>query len=234
MVVQTAYLHRMFRWFSDLQREDVLHTVPAGSFQQLAPVPAFEVFSFLWKHQLHQAEVFPSKHALHIPQLAAQLHQRLCLLVPLFLQRGNDQVLTTIVFGRRCKVFRGLLRIGIGVLFALGIAPGCSLRVGGGGIGFGLPSFGHVLLCLLLDLCQTAAEAVAIFVEFLLVGFPVRHRLGVTRHQGFMIEQFLAASDLRIEQPGSVLTGVARNFQAAVLLADFGQPFLLDDFVAFQ
>lgn len=49
-----------------------------------------------------------------------------------------------------------------------------------------------------------------------------------------MIEQFLAASDLRIEQLGTVLTGVIWNFQAAVLLADFGQPFLLDDLVAFQ
>jgi len=37
-----------------------------------------------------------------------------------------------------------------------------------------------------------------------------------------MIEQFLAASDLRIEQPGTVLTGVVWSFQAAVLLLGFG------------
>jgi len=128
----------------------------------------------------------------------AQLHQRLRLFVPLFLQHcagqehrcfldltvfplrlGNvlvddgqllfqcrdDHVLTTIVFGRRREVFRGLLRVGVGVLFALDIAPGHGLRVGGGGVGFGLPGLGHVLFRLLLDLRQASAEAVEFFVE---------------------------------------------------------------------
>ena len=83
----------------------------------------------------------------------------------LLFQRSNDQVLATIVFGCRREVFRGLLRIGIGVLFALGIAPGHCLRISGGGIGFGLPGFGHVLFRLLLDLRQAGAESVAFFVE---------------------------------------------------------------------
>lgn len=152
----------------------------------------------------------------------------------LLLQRGNDQKLPAMVLARGRQILRSLLRVGIGGFLTLSVAPGHGLRLGGGGVGFGLPGFDHVLFRLLLDLRQAGAEPVAFFVEFLLVGFSVRHRLGVTRHQGFMIEQFLAASDLCIEQPGAVLTGVVRNFQAAVLLADFGQPFLLDGFVAFQ
>lgn len=83
----------------------------------------------------------------------------------LLFQRSYDQVLATVVFGCRREVFRGLLRIGIGVLFALGIAPGHCLCISGGGIGFGLPGLGHVLFCLLLDLRQAGAEAVAFFVE---------------------------------------------------------------------
>lgn len=42
----------------------------------------------------------------------------------LLFQRSDDQVLTTIVFGRRREVFRGLLCVGVGVLFALDITPG--------------------------------------------------------------------------------------------------------------
>ncbi|MNG03624.1 hypothetical protein D3C84_867130 [compost metagenome] len=83
----------------------------------------------------------------------------------LLLQRGNDEVLATIVFDGRRKVFRSLLRVCTGVLFALNIAPSHCLCVGGGCIGFGLPHLGQVFYRLPLDLLQTGAEALAFFVE---------------------------------------------------------------------
>lgn len=118
----------------------------------------------------------------------------------LLLQRGYDQALPTIMFGGGCQVFCGFLRIGVGGLFAFGVAPCHGLCIRSRGVRFGLPGFGHVLYRSLFDLFQTGAEALTFFIQILLIDFPGVHGLDVSRHQGMAVDEGLAAIDLLIQQ----------------------------------
>ncbi|KWS70626.1 hypothetical protein BKM20_00230 [Pseudomonas avellanae] len=111
------------------------------------------------------------------------------------------------------------MRIGVGDLFAFGVAPCDGLSIRSRSVRFDLTCFGHILYGLLFDLFQTYAEALTFFVQLLLIGFPVVHGLDVTRHQGIAISEVFAAIDLPIQQVCIMLARVEAPFQLVVLVA---------------
>ncbi|MNI26524.1 hypothetical protein D3C73_802260 [compost metagenome] len=138
------------------------------------------------------------------------------------------------MFGGRCKILRGLLCVGVGGLLAFGIAPCNGLRVRSGSVRFGLTGFGHILFRLLLNLLQAGAEALALFVQLLLISLPVIHCLDVRRHQGFAIGEVFTATDPPIQKVSIEIARIEIPFQLVVLVAQFALLSRLDGFLTFQ
>lgn len=74
---------------------------------------------FLFQNRLRE----PQGVALYASVLFLFLDDVLIYGGQLLLERGYDQALPTIMFGSGCQVFCGFLCIGIGGLFAFGVAP---------------------------------------------------------------------------------------------------------------
>lgn len=107
-------------------------------------------------------------------------------------------------------------------------------RISRGRVRFSLSSFCHVFLIALADLLQPGLDAAALFVEFHLVGFPVRHIAEVSRSQVLTVCQSLKAMNLLIQVADLQISRVDASFVIVDFILHGSLTALLDNLRAFQ